>query len=118
MKQVTFVVTRKDQGSRGDDRIEVTSFEGDAGLYRVTYKTPELRDVKTFVTTESKVADYLEDVLYSLSRDTAPFEYFQVSTHIHPSVMYHIADLYDADMRRLVLNMSADALSFNVSNTA
>lgn len=116
MKQVTFVITRKGEGSRSDDRIDVSTFEGETSLYRVTYRTPELRNNKSFVTTESRVIDYLEDVLYGLSRDTAPFEHFQVSTCIHPSVIYHIADLYDEDMRRLIINMSTDALRFNVGN--
>ncbi len=116
MKQVTFVITRKDQGTQGDDRIEVFSFDNEPSLYKVVYRTPELRNAKTFVATESHVIDYLEDVLYSLSRDTVPFENFQISTCIHPSVMYHVADLYDAEMRRLIVNMSTDAIHFNVRN--
>ena len=115
MLNVSYILTRKDQGSNRDDRVDVRTFN-DTGLYRVTYSTPEFRNNKTFVATESQVLNYLEDVLFSLSRDTDPFDRFQLNTHIHPPVMYHVADLYEEDVRRMILNMSCDAVRLNVAD--
>lgn len=115
MTNISYIITRKDQTSNRDDRIDVVTFN-ESGLYRVTYRTPEFRRKKTFVATESQVLDYLEDVLFSLSRDTDPFDRFQLNTHIHPPVMYHVADLYEDDVRRMILNMSRDAMRLNVSD--
>lgn len=115
MINISYIMTRKDEGASRDDRIDVRAFN-ETGLYRVTYSTPEFRRNKTFVATESQVLDYLEDVLFSLSRDTEPFDRFQLNTCIHPPVMYHVADLYEEDVRRMILNMSRDAVRLNVAD--
>jgi len=115
MINISYIITRKDQGTSEDDRIDVREFN-ESGLYRVTYSTPEFRRSKTFVATESQVLDYLEDVLFSLSRDTEPFDRFQLNTCIHPPVMYHVADLYEDDVRRMIMNMSRDAVRLNVAD--
>lgn len=115
MIKIRILLTRKEGGGiENDDKVLVESYEH--GLFQVTYSTPEVRRNKSFVATESRVMDYLEDVVYSVSRDTDPFSHIQLSTCIHPSVMYEIADLYDKDICDILLNMSADALRLHVTS--
>lgn len=116
MIKIRILLTRKDGRSSNDDKILVETHGEDDEFFRVTYTTPELNRSKTFVATESRVIDYLEDVIYSLYRDTDPFSHIQLSTCIHPCVMYHVADLYEKDVCDLILNMSADALRLRVRN--
>ena len=117
MIKIRFHITRKDNGGiRTDDKVLVETYGDEPGLFKVTYSTPEVRTNKSFVATESRVMDYLEDIVYSLYRDTDPFSHVQLSTCIHPSVMYEVADLHDKDIRDLLLNMSADAVRLHVRN--
>lgn len=114
MIKLRMLLTRKEGGASNDDRIVVETYEH--GLFKVTYETPEVRKNKSFVASESRVMDYLEDIVYSLYRDTDPFSLIQLSTCIHPSIMYEIADLYEKDVRDMLLNMSADSLRLQVES--
>lgn len=114
MFKVRFLLTRKTGGVSNDDKILVETHGEDDEFFKVTYTTPDISRSRTFVATESRVIDYLEDIVYSLYRDTDPFSHMQVTTCIHPCVMYHVADLYEKDVCDLILNMSADALHLRV----
>lgn len=116
MFKVRFIVTRKQGGISNDDKILVETYQNEHDLLKVTYSTPDYRQNKTFLASQSRVLDYLEDVLYSLSRDTDPFSHFQLSTIVHPSVIYHVADLYDKDIRDVIMNMTRDSLRFHVNH--
>lgn len=114
MLNIRILLTRKDGGPSMDDKILIETYGDEPGLFKVTYSTPDVTRSKAFVATESRVIDYLEDIVYSMYRDTDPFSLIQLSTCIHPCVMYEIADLYEKDVRDLLLNMSADALRLHV----
>lgn len=116
MYRIRFLLTRMDGGSSNDDKILVETVEDETDIFRVIYSTPEYSRKKTFLATKARVLDYLEDIVYSLWRDTDPFSHIQVTTSIHPCVMYQVPDLYEKDVRDLILNMCKDALRVNVRN--
>jgi len=106
--------TRKDKGPSKDDRIRVSPNPDSRDVFDVFFQCPELRHSRKFTATSSGVLRYVEDALVSMRHDTDPFERIQVLTSIHPSVMYHVCDMDDSDVRRLILNMLEDSLRYDV----
>jgi hypothetical protein len=107
-------ITRREQGSKFDDVIYISSNQESRELFDVVYKTPELKKSKTFTTTESHVLDYVADILRALSNDTDPFENFQLMTAIHPSIFYHVIDLETPSVRGDILAMVRMSLLMDV----
>lgn len=85
-------------------------------MVSVYFKTPEFEKKKKFITTESRVIDYIEDILSSLEHDSDPFEDVQIETAIHPVILYHVTDMEDANIRDRVLGMIRMALRMKVTN--
>ena len=115
MQRAALLFTRKGRGSGQDDRILIHAVPECAEAYKVTYRTPELSRNKVFTTSYHGVMQYLEDVLFSMVHDLDPFEYIQVYTAIHPSVLYSPGDMADEDVRKLILNIIRDGLRHDIS---
>jgi hypothetical protein len=81
------------------------------------YSTSELKKNATFSLPVSKAMLYIRDTLKSLRHDSMPFEYVQVTTRIHPSVLYHVSDLDDDDIRYLIEDTVESAIRLQVSLT-
>lgn len=116
MIKASIYITRTNEPSSGDEKITISETEDSRDLFKVVYKTPEFRARKAFVTTESRVLDYVEDILESLQHDTDPFEYIQVDTIIHPPILYHISDLDEKGIRKLILGMIQTAMRMDVES--
>jgi hypothetical protein len=114
MMKAEIFLTRAD-GSP-DDTIRICETEDSRDLFIVTYRTPDYVNRKRFIATEHRVLDYVEDIVRSLQHDTDPFEFFQVSTVIHPSIMYHVSDLDSPVTRELVINMIRTAMRTDVES--
>lgn len=105
MIRTTIYLTQRSAGQSHDDVIHISTNDDIRGLFDVVYKTPELKRSKSFTTTESNVLDYVSDILRALSNDTDPFEHFQLTTAIHPSIFYHVSDLESSLVRGDILAM-------------
>jgi hypothetical protein len=113
----SLLFTRPNKTSRDDDKIEVISYEDSRDVFEVKYHTPELKNARRFLGSFSNVLHYVEDTLISMRNDTDPFEYIQINTSIHPSVMFHISDLDESPNRDLIMNMVRDSMWFNAQPT-
>ena len=111
----TLTFTKKGERADHDDRIVVRTHPESSEIFQVVYHTPELQSAKKFLTGFGGVLDYAYDILTSMRYDTDPFECIQVSTAIHPIVLYHVADLDDSDTRDLIMNMLRDSLRFTTT---
>jgi hypothetical protein len=60
---------------------------------------------------------YLDDVLKTFRHDADPFEYVQVSTQIHPSVLYHVSELDCCQVRHLIVDTVEAAIERPVQRT-
>ena len=105
MIRTTIYLTQRSAGESHDDVIHISTSDESRELYDVVYKTPELKKSKSFTTTESNVLDYVADILRALSNDMDPFEHFQLTTAIHPSIFYHVSDLESSSVRGDILAM-------------
>lgn len=116
MSSVSLVFTRKGSGfAADDDRILIKAHGDSREFFDVVFHTPELKSDRKFMASFSGVLRYLEDILTSMRCDTDPFECVQLLTNIHPSVMYHVSDMDESSNRDLILNMTGDALRFDVA---
>jgi hypothetical protein len=111
MLKATIHIQRKDGRTAEDDDI-IKFFEDDADreTVLVVYSTPELQKASSFYATIPKAIQYLSDMLKTFRHDADPFEYVQVTTQIHPAVLYHVADLDSADVRHLIEDTVESAL--------
>jgi len=114
MIRTTLYLTQRGLNKSHDDVIHISTNDENHGLFDVVYKTPELRKSKAFTTTESQVLDYVADILRALSTDMDPFENFQLTTAIHPSIFYHVSDLENPSIRGDILAMIRMALRVDV----
>jgi hypothetical protein len=108
MLKATFFIQR--EGGGKDDIIRM--YEDEHELIRIVYTCPEFstRKSREMHVTMSKAVDYIGDLMKSLWYDTLPFAYFQVSTMVHPSVVYRVSDLNDYEVRHLIQDMTEMAL--------
>jgi hypothetical protein len=103
MLKATIYFLRKDAPSEDtDDILRVYDDDEYRDTVRVVYSTPELGKDMSFYFTLSQAMVYISDTLKTLRHDSQPFEYIQVSTAIHPSILYHVSDMDIAEVRHLV----------------
>lgn len=98
--KVSLRFTRQDKPSSEDDILDIFSDERHRGMYRIHYITPHVPEVKNrFYMNEKDTINHVSEILKSLENDADPFEYVQVMSWIQPSVMYHVFDLEDRNIR-------------------
>lgn len=93
----------------------VSTHPDSSDMFQVVYTTPELRSSRKFVASFTAVLDYANDILTSMRHDTDPFDQIQVTTSIHPIIMYHVSDMDESDTRDMIMNMLRDSLRFGVT---
>ena len=113
MYTATLHLTRTGKTSSSDDKIVIQHNLQHANLFDVTYSTPELKMARRFTVDETKVMDFLSDVLESLPYDHEPFEELQVSTAIHPNILYAVANI-GVHIRSIILNTIRFALRADI----
>ena len=102
------------QKTGNDDIITVTHDEAYRSMYKIIYQANDMSVRHKFYLCERDTMDYLSDVLKSLDCDIDPFVNVQVTTAIHPSIMYCVPDLADSEIRWQIEDMILRALRTNV----
>jgi len=98
-----------------DDIIRIYSTPDDTDTYTVTYKPWEYGRIRNqFTLSYMEVLNYINTVLRALENDDDPIECIQISTAMHPSVMFLLADLETVDIRNIFDDMLRAALRTNV----
>lgn len=102
-----------------DDIIQLFDDETYFEMVRIVY-TPgdHLKKSNEFWLTRRDALSYVSRILKSLESDNDPYEYVQVQTAIHPSVMYPVVELERTQTRHLIEDMVMDAVHANVSQVA
>lgn len=108
MLKATIYLQRKT--GEGDDILKIYEDELYVEMYRLVYEAPDIRKKNQFYLSRHLVGNYISDFLTSLRDDSDPFEYIQLSTVIHPTVLYHISDLERPATRHLIDDMITMAM--------
>jgi hypothetical protein len=100
--------------SISDDRIEINRGSRASEMVDIKYIPGDSKTgaAYNFSLTRSGVGRYLENLLFSMSKDQDPFEKIQVSTTLAPSIMYHVGDL--EEVQSTILSTVEDALYVDV----
>lgn len=98
-----------------DDVLQIFDTKEYFEMTRVVY-TPgdHTKKSNAFYLSRTDVLTYVSTILKSMDNDTDPFEYVQIESAIHPSVMLHVGDLADRDTRWRLEDMVEQALYANV----
>lgn len=72
---------------------------------RVVFKVGETGKKLMFYMPKRRLLHYIADILESLRRDIDPLENIQITTCMHPAVLYHVSDMDDRSTRHLILDM-------------
>jgi hypothetical protein len=98
-----------------DDILQVYDDETYFEMANVVY-TPGDHSKKSnsFYTSRGSVLDYISTIFKSMETDADPFEFVQIQTAIHPSVMVSVADVSDRQTRYRLEDMVEQALYANV----
>lgn len=99
-----------------DDVLTVFQ-KNDTHFLTVKYRPGDGSRIRSFDMSERETMTYLSDIFKSLEYDTDPFDKIQLTTSIHPSVLYEVATLGDKDVRYRMEDMIQDALRANVRFT-
>lgn len=105
----TIRLIRDQTKQREDDVIEMYDDPEFDEMVRITFRPVDCKKRQFFLPINRAVS-YVSTVLKTLMYDTMPFETVQVDTEIHPSVLYHVSDLDDRNIRDLIQDTVEDAL--------
>ena len=114
LKATLYLQRARNDTVDNDDIIRIYDDETHHDMVRVVYSTPELTKDTVFVTSIPEAMLYVRDILKSLPRDSQPFVTLQITTAIHPSILYPVEDLVDTDTRYLIEDTVESALRQNV----
>ena len=100
-KAILHFITKTNQ----DDILRIYDDDVHDDMYRVVFKPHDGTALNEMSLSYRELQDYVSTILKSLERDNDPFEYVQVMTPIHPSVLYHVCELDDRETRWRIEDM-------------
>lgn len=100
---------------REDDIIQVFDDDEYIEMVRIVYTPGEYTKASNeFFLTRRDAMTYLSNILKSMTSDTDPFEFVELQTAMHPSVMYPIGELEETRTRWLLEDMIDQAIRTNI----
>jgi hypothetical protein len=112
MQKVKLFFTRRN-GS--DDIVQMFDDETHVDMVRVVY-TPGDHNKKSneFYLTSRDVLSYVGNIVRAMGHDVDPFEYMQIQTAIHPSIMFSAMDVHSRRVQDTLDDMIFQAIRVNV----
>jgi len=108
MSTVTFFIQKDGQN---DDIFCFSNIPGMERVYSVRYTPNDVKGSFTFTLPHTDLYRYVMNILTSLTDDVEPFDRFQLTSRISPSVVYNIEDLYEKDTRTAIYETVSLALT-------
>lgn len=98
--------------NRKDDIINMR-VDGDET--HVTYKDGDRPGCYRFSLDHHDAYQYVSELLLGLAHDVEPFDYIQIIPCTGPSILYHVWELENLEMRELVLSQVHNSLCGEVT---
>jgi hypothetical protein len=116
--KTTLRFLRSGESYENDDVIKIYSTRV-PDTFRVVYTPADSTtdSVYTAFMSRGSVLSYITDILKSMKYDVDPFDRIQISTDLHPSIMYSASDMDDVIPRRNLENMLHTSLRTTVVHT-
>ena len=84
--------------------------------FKCVFQPADIRSTFTFYLTREAMSDYIPETIQMVAEDDVdPYEQVQVSTMIHPRILFHVSDLSKPEVRERLWAMII--LSWNSSIT-
>jgi len=116
MQRVTIRLVRDSSNEREDDTIRV--YDTDCSdFFRVDFRALDMKRTSSFFSNRHGILEYISDILLALTHDSDPFDTLQVETAIHPSILYHVIDMDQYEIRRLIEDTVDFALRRSIVKT-
>lgn len=113
--KVSLYIQKSRETPNDDDVISIYETPDYSEMFRVVFKPGEYKERRNqFYMSRHVLQDYISDTLKSLNADSDPFEYVQVTTTHHPSVLYHVSDLENTQTRHMIEDMIMTAVRMPV----
>jgi hypothetical protein len=112
MLKVKLFFTRR---NGDDDIVQMYDDETHVDMVRVVY-TPgdHTKKSNVFHLTTRDVLSYVDNIFKAMDHDTDPFEFVQIQTAIHPSIMFSAMDLSSRRIQDTLDDMIFQAIRVNV----
>jgi hypothetical protein len=110
LKATLYIQRSTNSTPENDDVIHMYEDDEHRDMIRIVYSTPELKKATEFYLTIPQTLQYVSDTLRTMVYDAQPFEHVQVSTVLHPSVLYHVSELSCCKVRHLIEDTVETAL--------
>ena len=110
MLKATLRFIRDSERSSQDDIIHFYVDDIYHEMVRVTFRPADVTKYSEFYLDERRAVGYVSTVLKSMQHDTDPFEFIQVDTAMHPTILYHVADMDKREIRWSIEDTIADAI--------
>lgn len=108
--KVTLRFQRKSGTASTDDVLRISDDDEYHETYKIEFNPGNGAGQYRYYLTLSPLMTYISNLLRAMPFDADPFEYLQVDTQMHPTVLYHISDLDDREIRHLVEDTVETAL--------
>jgi hypothetical protein len=112
MLKVKLFFTRR---NGADDILQMYDDETHVDMVRLVY-TPgdHTKKSNVFHLTTKDVLSYVGNIFSAMDHDTDPFEFMQIQTAIHPSIMFSAMDLSSRRVQDTLDDMIFQAIRVNV----
>jgi hypothetical protein len=112
MLKVKLFFTRR---NGDDDIVQMYDDETHVDMVRVVY-TPgdHTKKSNVFHLTTRDVLSYVNNILRAMGSDVDPFEFVQIQTAIHPSIMFSAMDVHSRRIQDTLDDMIFQAIRVNV----
>jgi hypothetical protein len=112
MLKVKLFFTRR---NGDDDIVQMYDDETHVDMVRVVY-TPgdHTKKSNVFHLTTRDVLSYVDNILRAMGNDVDPFEFVQIQTAIHPSIMFSAMDVHSRRIQDTLDDMIFQAIRVNV----
>jgi hypothetical protein len=113
MQKVKLYFTRR---AGSDDIVQMFDDETHVDMVRLVY-TPGDHTKKSneFYLTSRDVLSYVNNILKAMDSDIDPFEYVQIQTAIHPSILFSAMDVGTRRTQDLIDDMIFQSIRVNVA---
>lgn len=114
--RVTIFLTRKnDDATSKDDVISIHRRADICTAFTIKYRPGDGAQTRVFNMSETDTMTYVSSIFKSLDYDTDPFDKVQITTAIHPSIIYDVPALADSDIRYRVEDMILNTLQARIA---
>ena len=112
MLKVKLFFTRR---NGDDDIVQMYDDETHVDMVRVVY-TPgdHTKKSNVFHLTTRDVLSYVDNIFKAMGNDVDPFEFVQIQTAIHPSIMFSAMDVHSRRIQDTLDDMIFQAIRVNV----